>query len=268
MKLLQHISAVGRAIPFGRKGLHASEMLSYVIYMGEQDVVGAHPGFANVGTNVTRFFLSTKSFMKRVSEAGRKLMTQLEQKRVLFKKAVVGTFSTPAHLVLVPLAGTLSRVKGCLMLDKDKRFVAWDKEGSCLQTPMPSLVEVSASQLLNDKSNLTRDVKLKDSARVYRAAMKNRLLRESLENWSAPPGLTCMRTFQELVALHLCALPRDYSMFDLAHELSITGWENVWRGRVESLEGAGMHAQSCGTMGVEAIKVTIEQYMAVTGCFC
>lgn len=50
-------------IHFFQKGLPASEMLGAVDYNEVHDVVSGHPGFTNVGTNVSQT-LSKKWFFK------------------------------------------------------------------------------------------------------------------------------------------------------------------------------------------------------------
>lgn len=50
-------------------------------------------------------------------------------------------------------------------------------------------------QLLNDKSHLTRDSQIKESMRVYQAALRAPKRGKSLEICSAPPGLLCIQNF-------------------------------------------------------------------------
>lgn len=60
---------------------------------------------------------------------------------------------------------------------------------------VPRLVEVYASESLNKTSDLTGDDQLKESARVYKAAVKSRKPRISLDSWAEPSGLPFIQTF-------------------------------------------------------------------------
>lgn len=64
------------------------------------------------------------------------------------------------------LAGMLSTVKACQFLDKHRKFVGFGKEVCGQQKSMLRVVEVYSSQPLNERSDLTSDDQLRNSARV------------------------------------------------------------------------------------------------------
>lgn len=78
-----------------------------------------------------------------------------------------------------------------------------------------------------------------------------------------PPGFPSIQTFQEPLISFLSALHWDYFVPDLARHLQYTAWSQLWRWGVESLGVYGVLTQSCGAMGVGAMKPTIERYMDV-----
>lgn len=86
-------------------------------------------------------------------------------------------FSKPGQLLLDAVAGMLSTAKACLLLNNYSRLIGCDKDIDCLQISIPRLVDVYASQLLNDRADFTGDGHLKASARVYLAAVKSGSLR-------------------------------------------------------------------------------------------
>lgn len=61
---------------------------------------------------------------------------------------------------------------------------------------VPGCLEAYVVQMLEDPSSLTEEAQLKESVRVYLAALRGRRLRESLNGLGAPPGLTAIQTFQ------------------------------------------------------------------------
>lgn len=86
---------------------------------------------------------------------------------------------------------------------------------------------------------------LKESARVYLAAVKSERLRESLDSWVALPGLPPIDTFHEHVGHTWGVRHWNYSMFDLAPHFLYTGWSQGQRGRLESLD---MDGDACTIM--------------------
>lgn len=85
------------------------------------------------------------------------------------------------------------------------RFVGCDKDAICGQKPIPSLVEVLGSQILNNWFDVTGGNQLTDSTCVYWAAVKSGRLWESLDSWGAPPGLPSIQTIPGHWC-HTCAL--------------------------------------------------------------
>lgn len=79
-------------------------------------------------------------------------------------KDLMRKFSKLGHLVLHAFAGKLSTANAYLFLNNQRRSVGCDKDVDCVQMPIPRLVEIYASQLPSDRSNLTAEDKLKESA--------------------------------------------------------------------------------------------------------
>lgn len=69
---LLHMSVVDCSIHFWWKELLDSEMFWCVDYLGVQDVVSAHPGFANAGTNFPRFSVDKAVYRHKVPGNGRR----------------------------------------------------------------------------------------------------------------------------------------------------------------------------------------------------
>lgn len=99
------------------------------------------------------------------------------------------------------------------------KMLGYNTDVSFLQKSLPGLVEVYASQVLNDRPDLTEEDQWKESARVYLAAAKSGKLRELVDSWDVLPGLRSIQTFQEHVLPNICALHVEYSMFSLALHL-------------------------------------------------
>lgn len=91
--------------------------------------------------------------------------------------------------------------------------------------------------------------------------MEKGRLKELFHRWGAPPALQSLQTFQEHVVSTLCTLHQDYCVFELARPLLLTGWCQLWRGRVESLKVDEMLVQEYCGMGVENGESTIEHEM-------
>lgn len=75
--------------------------------------------------------------------------------------------SNPGHLMWDPFAGMHSISKLALWLGQHARFIRCGKDDSCLQKLILSPVEFYAYYLPAERSDLTGDEQLKDSAFVY-----------------------------------------------------------------------------------------------------
>lgn len=83
------------------------------------------------------------------------------------------------------------------MLDNYRGLVECEKDLCCQQKSMPNLVEFYSFQLLNNRSGVPGNDKLKDVAHEFLGRVKSRLLRELLDCWDAPPRPPSIQIFQE-----------------------------------------------------------------------
>lgn len=67
-----------------------------------------------------------------------------EEKSVTLMKEVEHEFSRHGQLDFEDFSRTPSTSKACLSLDMHRQYVGFDKDVECLQTSIPSLVEVYA----------------------------------------------------------------------------------------------------------------------------
>lgn len=198
------------------------EMFSNVHYTGVQDVVTAHTSLTNVVKNVCSHLQAVRE-LENLPENGRRQNVGPVHKSVVLMRDIRRKFSNLDYLMLQVLPRTLSTAKACVLLDKHKRLVGCDRNGCCLQKSMASLVYVYSSQLLNDRSDLTGDGKLDDSARLYLPAIRT----EYCVNCSIDgvPHLVwhLYSPFRRLWCHTVCTQHREYSTFLLARHLPYSG---------------------------------------------
>lgn len=99
------------------------------------------------------------------------------------------------RLVLNPFVGSFSTTKVFRLLENHRIFVGCGKEVSCLQKSMQCFLEGNASPLLYDRSDLTDDHDLKDSAHVYLTAVKKGKI-EGIVLWTG--RTTCSTIFKNV----------------------------------------------------------------------
>lgn len=105
----------------------------------------------------------------------------------------------PGDMVLDGFAGNLRIAKMRQLLDKYRQFVGCEKDGSCMETSMAGLVEFHAGQLLNNKANSKGGDELMEATWGYLSGVKSQKLKQWLDSWGAPRGLTSVKTFQKYV---------------------------------------------------------------------
>lgn len=95
-----------------------------------------------------------------------------ESKSVSSMKDIVHKLSKPGQLVLGTFLWALLTARICLFLEKYRALVSCDRDVYCLQKSTTVFIGIYVSQLLTDRSDSTRDYQLKDSVRIYLAAME------------------------------------------------------------------------------------------------
>lgn len=166
----------------------------------------------------------------------------------MIMKDVMGKFSRSGKLVLDAMDETLSLERVYPMPYKHRQLSRWDWDDDCHHKFMPSLVGVYACQVLANKSDLT-DQNEQESAHVHQAAVKSKMLRESLDSHGCPPGLLAIQIFQEPLVSYLYTTHLEYSVLHLAcqcpiwHGRRCGGWWRVWIW-VGYLRSHGVHGNS------------------------
>lgn len=183
MMWLQHISVEECPAQLWRMVLPAPEIPVGVVYIGLEDAVSAHPGIANVVTSFPRLAVHEVVYGDSLSDIGQKWMVRPGQESALFKNYTMHKFFNPVQMLLDRFPGILSTAKSCLWLEKRRTLVQFNHKVISLQESIPSLMEVFASQPLNDRSDLTGNEQLKDSVRIFLAAEKWGRLSISLDSW-------------------------------------------------------------------------------------
>lgn len=192
-------------------------------------------------------------------------MLRHEKKNVALIKDPMREFSNPGDLVLDLFAGTLSTASSGLLMYNGRRFWGFEKDIGCLEKSLAGIFEVYVCQLLNDKSDWKSGEKFMEAVYVYLSDLKSRRLKHSLDSW-APHRLLSVQTCQDHVESYLGVLQWDFSVSNQVSLVPYITFTKVCRGRVKSLDVDGMLSQSCGAVGIEVMKSTIEHKEAGMRC--
>lgn len=111
-------------------------------------------------------------------------------------KDLVRKLSNPSHLMLDAIAGMLSAVKMCLLLDKHTQLLGCDKDGDFVEKYMAGLVEVHVCNPLDSMSELKGAEELMKAALVHKSGVRIRRLNQSLDSGRASHCLPSAHTFQ------------------------------------------------------------------------
>lgn len=95
-----------------------------------------------------------------------------EQRNVALMK-LVQKFSKSGGLKLDTFLKTLSRAKAYLFMERHDQFERGDIYCGCVEMSMARIMEIYTSQLLDGKSDLQGEEKLRDPVLVYLTGVKN-----------------------------------------------------------------------------------------------
>lgn len=95
------------------------------------------------------------------------MKSRTERKNVSWMVELVGNLTNPGELVVHCFAGTFDVTKACLFLPKHRSLVGFDKDISCIEGFMESILEVYDRQLRNPESDLTGSEAIFSDTKVF-----------------------------------------------------------------------------------------------------
>jgi len=215
VRRITHMNVLEMAIHFWKEGPSHEELLHRVDYNFSGAVNSLHPAWTNLTTNIPKLEpeeVVYKNMDGHPGRAGRRPMLRPEQKNMIWMKALIGKFTGPGDLVMDMFAGTYATAKACLMTDKHRKFVGCDSDQECTDTGRVALVHIFASQLLNEKSDITGNEETMASAKLYVEEMKAIAIKKRNDAWKVPRGLASTQTFPSYI-LHWLTVAREARSF-------------------------------------------------------
>ena len=194
------------------------------------------PGWTDTIDNIPRIPASEIIYRPELLENGKAGRIRPEQKSTALLKTLVAKYCPPGGLVLDPFAGTMSTARACLLLDSHRRCVCTDVDEECVKVSIPSLLDVFASQLLNEDSDITGSEEVLRAARDYthrRDSIRSRTVRNA---WSTPPGMHGMQTFPKDVLEYISGRFEDPKVSVAYRNIPYTSWGATWKVRFNELD--------------------------------
>lgn len=155
LQRLSHLSVVEQAVHVWKNGMVFQCALQKINYGHSGTIRSVHPGTCNEMNNIPRVPNNEKIFLPSHSkQMGPRQMLRPEQKSRQWMMDIIEKFTKPGDLVVDPCAGTFSVAMACMLMPKHRKFVGCDKDDSCLENSMTSLVALFARQILNPNSDI------------------------------------------------------------------------------------------------------------------
>lgn len=128
VKCMHHMSVADCVIHFWRKRLPGPEWFRRVDFNARQGVRIGHAGFTNVADNMSR--PSPNEIIRdcEYSEYRRRQMERREREVFSLMNALEIQISKPRQPVLDPSSSTLTTRRFCLLVDKHRHLVGYDKD--------------------------------------------------------------------------------------------------------------------------------------------
>ena len=224
------------AVRFWKKGLTKKKMMEKLDYNAGGFIPSTLPGWTDTIDNIPRIPASEIIYRPELLENGKAGRIRPEQKSTALLKTLVAKYCPPGGLVWDPFAGTMSTARACLLLHSHRRCVCTDVDEECVKVSIPSLLDVFASQLLNEDSDITGSEEVLRAARDYthrRDSIRSRTVRNA---WSTPPGMHGMQTFPKDVLEYISCKFEDPKVSVAYRNIPYTSWGATWKVRFNELD--------------------------------
>lgn len=246
--------------------LPAPGMYSWVHYVSGQDVVSAHLSFTNAVTDFPPLSVDVVVYGNDKLENGtggvawsllsRRACCWLELWCTRSPKLVSSGCSRKSGCIIQDsLPHCLTSTRG--QSDVNRMFVV------CKAQCEP-LVKVCTIVLLYERSELTGDESMKNSARLYLVTVNSQMLVKALDDWASHPGLLFLQTVQEhAVSCQWAGITTLCLMLFLLY----SSYPEVLKGRSGRPWIDKKVRYSCSAMEARAINFTIGSKISGMGCF-
>ena len=267
-KNLHHVNVVEICVHFWRNGGAEQQRNKRLDYQTPSGYGETHPSWTNVVTEVPIVTGEEVIYLEGNGGTGNaRKRLRPEQKPISLMKFLVNKFTKGGDLVVDTCAGTFSTLKACMEMDNHRRFIGTDMDENCAAMVEDSVIEMFATQLLNQKSDLiTQDIKVRKAAQLVSAEVNRQAVQKRADAWSTPQGLVPMQNFPPYIVEYLCQYHMDFSLYPHRH-LSMNRWSLLWIQRMNSVDIRAVMAYEASKWDLVVKKSTIKHPNAGCGLF-
>ena len=228
---LTHMSMTQSAVHFWSAGLPYDQSLKTIDYSDKGFVQSSLPPTSNTTDNIPKLTGQEVVYKTDPDNPGPRQRLRAEQKGIDQMKMIVSKFCPAGETVLDPFAGTYSTAKACLSLNKHRRCIVSDSDPDCMKHGLPQLVEVFATQILNDLSDIVpEDPVITEAANTYLNQMAGvRVHTLNRDIWGRVNNLPPLQLLPEHIISFMCAMYKNYDCFNEYQRITPLRWSPRWR---------------------------------------
>ena len=268
LQRLSHLSVVEQAVHVWKNGMVFQCALEKINYGRSGTIRSVHPGTCNEMNNIPRVPNNEKIFLPSHSkQMGPRQMLRPEQKSRQWMMDIIEKFTKPGDLVVDPCAGTFSVAMACMLMPKHRKFVGCDKDDSCLENSMTSLVALFARQILNPNSDIDGTDHDKVHAKVLLRELDAIEAKRRLDIWDIPPGVPVVQTFPKYLRHFISQFIGDPKLYNCTIPIPWNRWKMSWKIALDGIPTQALRAMEAGALGLSVKPSTIKHEKAGCGVF-